>query len=160
MMGGFVMSVEEKLVSLGITLPEPPSPAGLYSPFVQTGNLVFASGVIPVSKDAAPKGRVGAELSLEEGQEAARLCILNMLSAFRRDFGSLDRIVRVVKLVVFVQSTDDFHQQAAVANGASQLMLDIFGTPAPARSAVGANAMPLDVPVEIEAVIEIDSIKE
>lgn len=150
------MNIEETLQKLNITLPEPPAPAGLYSPFSQSGNLVHASGFIPVTPDAAPKGKLGLELTVEQGQEAARLCVLNMLSAFRRDFGSLDRIKRFVKIVAFVQSTDDFHQQPQVANGASQLILDLFGAPAPARSAVGANAMPLDVPVEVEAIIELN----
>ena len=149
------MSIEEKLQSLNIVLPEPPAPAGLYSPFSQNGNTVYASGFIPVTADAAPKGKLGKDLTVEEGQEAAKLCLLNMLSAFRRDFGSLDRIKRFNKLVVFVQSAEDFYQQPQVANGASQLVIDLFGTPAPARSAVGTNAMPLNVPVEVEAIIEL-----
>lgn len=150
------MNIEARLQELNITLPEAPAPAGLYSPFSQDGHIVYASGFIPVTPDAAPKGKLGKDLSVEEGQEAARLCILNMLAAFRRDFGSLDRIKRFVKIVCFVQSADDFFQQPQVANGASQLLIDLFGTPAPARSAVGTNAMPLGIPVEIEAIIEIE----
>ncbi len=148
-------SIEESLRKLNLTLPEPPAPAGLYSPFTRDGRTVYASGFIPVTAEAAPRGKLGKDLTVTEGQEAAKLCLLNMLSAFRRDFGSLDRVKRILKLVVFVQSADDFYQQPQVANGASELALALFGAPAPARSAVGASALPLNVPVEVEAVIEL-----
>ena len=150
------MSIEAKLQELGLTLPEPPAPGGLYSPFVRTGNLVFASGFIPAATEEPLKGKVGLDLTIEQGQEAARLCILNMLSAYKNTFGTLDNIKRVVKLVAFIQSAPDFYSQAVVANGGSQLVIDLFGTPAPARSAIGMAALPLNVPVEIEAVFEVE----
>ena len=150
------MSIEKKLNELGITLPEPPAPGGLYSPFVRTGNLVFASGFIPAASEEPLKGKIGLDLTVEQGQEAARLCILNMLSAYKNTFGTLDNIKRVVKLVAFIQSAPDFYGQAQVANGGSQLVIDLFGTPAPARSAIGMAALPVNVPVEIEAVLEVE----
>lgn len=150
------MNIEAKLQELGLTLPEPPAPGGLYSPFVRTGNLVFASGFIPAATEEPLKGKVGLDLTIEQGQEAARLCILNMLSAYKNTFGTLDNIKRVVKLVAFIQSAPDFYSQAVVANGGSQLVIDLFGTPAPARSAIGMAALPLNVPVEIEAVFEVE----
>ena len=150
------MSIEKKLTELGITLPEPPAPGGLYSPFVRTGNLVFASGFIPAASEEPLKGKIGLDLTVEQGQEAARLCILNMLSAYKNTFGTLDNIKRVVKLVAFIQSAPDFYGQAQVANGGSQLVIDLFGTPAPARSAIGMAALPVNVPVEIEAVLEVE----
>ena len=150
------MSIEKKLTELGITLPEPPAPGGLYSPFVRTGNLVFASGFIPAASEEPLKGKIGLDLTVEQGQEAARLCILNMLSAYKNTFGTLDNIKRVVKLVAFIQSAPDFYGQAQVANGGSQRVIDVFGTPAPARSAIGMAALPVNVPVEIEAVLEVE----
>ncbi len=150
------MSIEKKLMELGITLPEPPAPGGLYSPFVRTGNLVFASGFTPAASEEPLKGKIGLDLTVEQGQEAARLCILNMLSAYKNTFGTLDNIKRVVKLVAFIQSAPDFYGQAQVANGGSQLVIDLFGTPAPARSAIGMAALPVNAPVEIEAVLEVE----
>ena len=150
------MTNEERLQQLGIILPEAPAAGGLYTPFVQTGNLVFASGFIPAASEEPLKGKLGQELTIEQGQEAARLCILNMLAAYKRDFGSINNIKRAVKLVAFIQSAPDFYSQAQVANGASQLVIDLFDVPAPARSAIGMAALPLNVPVEVEAVFEVE----
>ena len=150
------MSIEKKLNELGITLPEAPAPGGLYSPFVRTGNLVFGSGFVPAATENPLRGKLGSDLTIEQGQEAARLCILNCLAAYKATFGTLDNIKRAVKMVAFIQSAPDFYNQAQVANGGSQLLLDVIDAPAPARSAIGMAALPLNVPVEIEVVFEVE----
>lgn len=150
------MSIEKKLNELGITLPEAPAPGGLYSPFVRTGNLVFGSGFVPAATENSLRGKLGSDLTIEQGQEAARLCILNCLAAYKATFGTLDNIKRAVKMVAFIQSAPDFYSQAQVANGGSQLLLDVIDAPAPARSAIGMAALPLNVPVEIEVVFEVE----
>ncbi len=150
------MSIEKKLNELGITLPEAPAPGGLYSPFVRTGNLVFGSGFVPAATENPLRGKLGSDLTIEQGQEAARLCILNCLAAYKATFGTLDNIKRAVKMVAFIQSAPDFYSQAQVANGGSQLLLDVIDAPAPARSAIGMAALPLNVPVEIEVVFEVE----
>ena len=150
------MSIEKKLNELGITLPEAPAPGGLYSPFVRTGNLVFGSGFVPAATENPLRGKLGSDLTIEQGQEAARLCILNCLAAYKATFGTLDNIKRAVKMVAFIQSAPDFYSQAQVANGGSQLLLDVIDAPAPDRSAIGMAALPLNVPVEIEVVFEVE----
>lgn len=150
------MSIEKKLNELGITLPEAPAPGGLYSPFVRTDNLVFGSGFVPAATENPLRGKLGSDLTIEQGQEAARLCILNCLAAYKATFGTLDNIKRAVKMVAFIQSAPDFYSQAQVANGGSQLLLDVIDAPAPARSAIGMAALPLNVPVEIEVVFEVE----
>lgn len=152
-------SIEQNLEELGITLPTPVPPVANYVPFVQTGNLLSISGQIPV--DAAGNfpylGKVGVEVSAEDAVKAARLCAINIISQARTACGGdLSRVVRIVKLGAFVNCTDGFGGQPAIVNGASDLMVAVFGDAGKhSRSAVGTNALPLNVPVEIDALIEI-----
>ena len=148
--------IEEKLESMGITLPEPPAPAGSYVPVVQTGDLLFVSGQIPV-KDGKVifTGRV-SEDNLETGKKSARLCIINMLSQVKYELGSLDKISRVVKLSGFVNSDVGFTAHPKVINAASDLLYDIFGDVGRhTRIAVGVQSLPLDSMTEIDAVFQI-----
>ncbi|MDI9471140.1 MAG: RidA family protein [Bacillota bacterium] len=145
------------LAELGLELPEPPPRGGLYSPIRTFGrNLAWCSGVGPTRVDGpAITGAVGADLTIEEAQAAAKLAMLNILSIIERETGDLNSI-RFVKLLGFVRSSDDFEQQPAVMNGASQLLLDVFGEVdgLPSRSAIGVNQLPGGICVEIEAVYE------
>ena len=151
--------VEQKLESLGITLPEAAAPAANYVPFVKTGNQLFISGQVPMNADGIQfQGKVGDTLSAEQGAEAAKLCAINLIAQMKAALGDLDKVVRVVKLVGFVNSTPDFESQPAVINGASNFMVEVFGDKGRhARSAVSAGALPFNVAVEIEAVIEIEA---
>lgn len=145
------MSIETKLAELGITLPDAPAPAANYVPFVISGNMLFVSGQI-----SAAKGRLGADLSVEDGALAARGCGLSLLAQAKAALGSLDRVSRVVKLGGFVNSTADFTDQPEVINGCSNLMVEVFGDKGRhARAAVSAPALPRGVAVEIEAIFEI-----
>ncbi len=152
------MSAESKLTELGITLPPAPQPGGVYKPLVITGNLAYLSGHGP-SHDGTTylTGRVGTDMTLEEGKEAARLVGLGLLASIRRELGSLDRVVRVIKTLALVNSSDDFTQQPQVVNGYSELFAEIFGPDAGvgARSAVATNTLPGNIPVEIEVILEI-----
>lgn len=148
--------IETRLAELGLELPPAPAPAANYVPFVRTGNQLFVSGQI--SSDAAGliMGRLGADLSIEEGAAAARRCGLALIAQARAALGDLDRVTRVVKLVGFVNSTPDFTDQPKVVNGASDLMVEVFGEIGRhARSAVAAPSLPLGVAVEIEAIFEV-----
>ena len=153
------MKVEEKIAGMGISLPQPPQSGGVYIPVREFGqNLLYASGFGPAVDGLDPIiGKVGREVTLEQGQEAARRCALNLLAALKAAAGDLDRIKRVVKLLVFVASDDEFYQQPQVGNGASQLLVDIFGEEIglAARSAVGMNVLPGNIPVEVEALVEL-----
>ncbi|AYF02532.1 RidA family protein [Paracoccus yeei] len=145
------MSIESKLTELGITLPEAPAPAANYVPWVISGNLLFVSGQI-----SALKGRLGEDLAVEQGAEAARGCGLSLLAQARAALGSLDRVARVVKLGGFVNSTATFTDQPEVVNGCSDLMVEVFGERGRhARAAVSAPSLPRGVAVEIEAIFEI-----
>lgn len=147
--------VEARLKELGLTLPSPPRPVAAYVPSIRTGNLVFVSGQLPLKDGVLVKGRVGQDLSVEEGYEAARLCVLNALAQVKAELGSLDRVERVVKLVGWVSSAPDFDQQPKVINGASELLEAIFGEKGRhARSAVSAHILPLGAAVEIELIVE------
>ena len=151
---------EQRLRELGIELPEPSKPVAVYVPAVVTGNLLFTAGHIPRSADGELiKGRIGDALTLEQGAEAARNVGLHILSTIRNTLGSLDRVVRLVKVTGMVNCTADFTQQSQVVNGFSELMIEVFGEQAgkAARSAVGMGSLPLGVPVEIEAVLEIEA---
>lgn len=151
------MSVEAKLQELGITLPEAPKPVAAYVPFVQSGNLVFTSGQIAVAGGQVQfKGKIGRELTPEEGYQAARLCAINTLAVLKAAVGSLDKIAQIVKVVVFVNSADGFNGQPTVANGASELYQQVFGDAGRhARSAVGAPELPLDTACEVEVIARI-----
>lgn len=149
-------AIEARLVALGITLPEAPMPAANYVPFVRTGNQLFVSGQISMGPEGLIKGKLGADMTVEEGAAAARRCGLALMAQARTCLGDLDRVKRVVKLVGFVNSTADFTHQPQVINGCSDLMVEVFGEAGRhARSAVSAASLPLGVAVEIEAIFEV-----
>ncbi len=149
--------IDARLAELGITLPDAPAPAANYVPFVQAGDLVFVSGQISQSAAGLIKGRLGDTMDVAEGAEAARRCGMSLLAQARAALGGdLDRIVRVVKLTGFVNSTADFTDQPKVINGCSDLMVEVLGEAGRhARAAVSAPALPLGVAVEIEAVFQV-----
>lgn len=152
------MTAEAKLAELGIELPAPSDPKGLYRPVLIAGNLAHTSGHLPIATDGLPVvGRLGAELDVQAGHAAARLAGLSILATLKGELGSLDRVSRVVKIVGMVNSTPDFTQQPAVINGCSELLAEVFGPEAGvgARSAVGVVALPLGAAVEIEALFEV-----
>jgi len=152
------MGAEARLADLALELPPVSKPKGLYKPLVIVGDLAYTSGHLPVRPDGSlVTGRVGADLDQAAGHAAARQAALAILATLRAELGSLDRVRRVVKVVGLVNCTDDFQQQPAVLNGASELLAQVFGPEAGvgARSAVGVNCLPLGAPVEIEAVFEI-----
>lgn len=150
--------VDARLKELGIELPQAGKALAAYVPFVRTGNQLFVSGQLPMwNGDLRFKGKLGAEVDIDAGREAARLCGLNIIAQAKAALdGDLDRVVRVVKLVGFVNSTPDFVDQPKVINGASELMQEVFGEAGRhARSAVSAGSLPLGVAVEIEAIFEV-----
>ena len=151
------MSLSGRLAELGIARPPVPRPVAAYVPAVRAGNLVFSSGQLPFVDGAlAVTGRVGSAVTEAEATDAARTAALNALAAVAAVAGGIDAVERVVKMTVFVASTDDFHAQPAVANGASQLIGELFGDDgAHARSAVGVAALPLDAPIEVELVVAL-----
>ncbi|HEX3031185.1 MAG TPA: RidA family protein [Bacillota bacterium] len=151
------MAYEEKLTSLGITLPPAPKPLAAYVPAVKTGGFVYTSGQLPMANGQLEyKGKVGAEITSEQGYQAARSCVLNCLSVIKAELGTLDQIEQIVKVVVFVNSHPGFSQQPAVANGASELLREIFGEAGQhARSAVGVSELPMDAAVEVEMIVKI-----
>ena len=152
------MTAEARLSELGLELPPAPEPKGVYRPLVVVGNLAYTSGHLPVKSDGTIiTGRIGAELDQQAGYAAARQTGLAILATLRKGLGSLDRVRRVVKLLGVVNCTPDFNQQPAVINGCSELLAEVFGPDAGvgARSAVGVGSLPLGVPVEIEAIFEI-----
>ena len=144
-------SAEERLKELGIILPSPPEPFGTYAEAVQTGNLLFLSGMLPTEGRAAKFiGRVGAELDVEAGRNAARLAALNALAVARQHLGSLDKVTRVVRLGVSVATSGDVREQPKVADGASELLQDVFGKDKnPSRLIYGVASLPLGAPVEL-----------
>jgi enamine deaminase RidA (YjgF/YER057c/UK114 family) len=148
-----------KLNELALELPPAPKPKGVYRPLVVLGNLAYTSGHLPTTPDGSlVKGRVGADLDAKAGHTAAVLVGLGILATLREAFGTLDRVRRVVKVLGMVNCTPDFDQQPAVLNGCSELFAAVFGPEAGVgvRSAVGVAALPLGVPVEIEAVFEVE----
>ncbi|GAA3472513.1 RidA family protein [Nonomuraea roseola] len=151
------MTPEEKLAELGLTLPEVVAPLAAYVPAVRSGDYVYTSGQVPMVDGKLPQtGKVGAEVSLEEARELARICALNALAAVKSQIGDLSKIKRIVKVVVFVASTPDFTAQPQVGNGASELLRDVLGDlGVHARSAVGVSVLPLDAPVEVELIAEV-----
>lgn len=150
-------TIDARLTSLGLTLPDAPAPAANYVPFVQVGDLVFVSGQISQGPDGLITGKLGEGLTVAEGAEAARRCGLSLLAQARAACGGdLDRIVRVVKLTGFVNSTPDFTDQPEVINGCSNLMVEVLGEAGRhARAAVSAPALPRGVAVEIEAIFQV-----
>jgi enamine deaminase RidA (YjgF/YER057c/UK114 family) len=152
------VSIEKRLTELGITLPEAPRPVAAYVPAVSSGNLLFVSGQLClVNGELLSKGRVGREVSLKQGYEAARIAAINSLAIVNQELGSLDKVKRVVKVVGYVASDPDFYDQPKVVNGASELLAEVFGDQGRhARSAVGVNSLPLNTPVEIEVIVEFD----
>lgn len=150
--------IEARLKELGVALPTPPAPAANYVPFTVAGNLVFVAGQIPfVNGEIRHKGRLGAEVSVEVGREAARICALNVLAQAKAACGGdLDRVKRCLKVVGFVACAEGFDRQPEVMNGASDLFVEVLGEAGRhARSAVGSSALPRGVPVEVEAIFEI-----
>lgn len=151
------MSFEHKLTQLGIELPSPPQPVATYIPAVQAGDLLFLSGVVPFSDGKlALVGKLGTDLTVEQGYEAARIALLNALAIVRKELGTLDRVKKVVRMVGHVASADGFVQQPAVVNGASDLLVKIFDDAGRhARVAVGAAELPLNAPVELEIILQV-----
>src|SRR5690242_13172110 len=147
---------EERLAELGLSVPEVAKPVAAYVPAVRTGNHVYTSGQLPMkSGELMATGKVGGEVSVEDATACAQQCALNALAAVKSVVGDLSRVVRVVKLVAFVSSTPDFTGQPGVANGASELVGEVFGDAGQhARSAVGVPVLPLDAPVEVEMILE------
>ncbi len=151
------MTPEAKLASLGLTLPDPPKPVAAYVPWTRTGNLIYVAGQIPFSGGQLMfKGSIPNEVSLEQGIQCARQCALNGLAIVRAAAGSLDKVRKIVRLGVFVASEHGFYDQPKVANGASELMVELFGDAGRhARAAVGSIALPLGAPVEVEMLVEV-----
>ncbi|HTW48415.1 MAG TPA: RidA family protein [Acidobacteriaceae bacterium] len=148
---------EDRLRNLGIQLPAAPTPFGSYVEALQTGNLLFLTGMLPVV-DHKPKyvGRLGREFDAEAGRDAARTAALSALAAARQHLGSLDRVARVVRLGIFIATSGDFFDQPRVADGASDLFLDVFGPDKKAvRLVIGVASLPLGVPIELEVILEI-----
>jgi enamine deaminase RidA (YjgF/YER057c/UK114 family) len=148
---------EERLQQLGVDLPAPAVPVAAYVPTVRTGDLVYVSGQVPVV-DGTPShlGRLGDDVSLEDGRAAARTCAINLLAALKAELGELSRVSRVVKVTGFVASAPGFTDMSKVVNAASELFGEAFGDAGRhARSAVGVAALPLGVPVEVEAIVEV-----
>jgi len=152
-----VNSAEQRLKALGIELPVPPEPFGTYAEAVQTGNLLFLSGMLPTEGHGAKFiGRVGAELDVEAGRQAARLAALNVLAVARQHLGSLDRVTRIVRLGVSVATSGDVRDQPKVADAASELLQDVFGKDkSPCRLVYGVASLPLGTPVELEVIFEV-----
>lgn len=153
------MDYEKKLQSLGLTLPSPPKPVATYVPVVRSGNLLFLSGMIPmVDGKMAKIGKLGKDLTVEQGQEIARITLLNALAVIKAELGSLEGVKRIVRIGVHVASSEGFTQQPAVANGASDLLVQIFGEAGRhARLALGAAELPLGAPVELEMIVEVST---
>ena len=153
------MTPEERLAELGHELPEPNPPVANYVGAVTVGNIVFVSGHGPYREGSGYvfKGKLGREVDVATGQKAAELTIVNLLASLKAEIGELDRVKRVVKLLVLVNSDPEFGEQPKVANGASDLLVEIFGPERGphARSAVGMGALPFAIPVEIEGIFEI-----
>lgn len=152
-------SAESRLKELGINLPRPPEPFGTYVEAVQTGNLLFLSGMLPTEgRSAKLIGRVGAELDVETGRQAARVAALNGLAVAREYLGSLDRVTRIVRLGVSVATAGDVREQPKVADGASELLQDVFGRHRnPSRLVYGVASLPLGTPVALEIIFEVDA---
>ena len=150
-------NIEKRLAELGITLPTPPAPIANYVPTALSGQLLFCSGQVSTAPGGkAMKGKLGADVSIEQGQEAARICAINLLAVTQAELGSLDEVARIVKLLAWVASDGGFARQPYVVNGASDLLGEVFGDRGVhARSAIGTNQLPFDIAVEIEMIVEV-----
>jgi len=150
-------SAEQKIKELGIELPAPPEPFGVYAEAVQTGNLLFLTGMLPTEGHSTKfVGRAGAELTVEQARDAARLAAINGLAVARQQLGSLDQVTRIVRLGVSVATSGDFRAHPAVADGASELLRDVFGKEKnPSRLVYGVASLPLGTPVELEIIFEV-----
>ena len=147
--------IEEKIKSLGITLPTPPTPAGSYIPAIKTGNLLFISGQIPMENDKVLFTGKVTDKNLETAQKSARMCAINLLAQIKRELGSLDKVKKIVRLSGFVNSDAEFYQHPKVINAASDLFFEIFGDKGKhSRIAVGVACLPLNSMTEIDAIIE------
>jgi enamine deaminase RidA (YjgF/YER057c/UK114 family) len=155
--GSRPVSAEQRLKELGIKLPEPPQPFGTYAEAVQTSNLLFLTGMLPTEgRRAKFIGRVGAELDVQAGRQAARLAALNTLAVARQHLGSLDKVTRIVRLAVSVATVGDVREHPKVADGASELLQDVFGREKnPSRLVYGVASLPLGTPVELELIFEV-----
>ena len=151
-------SITDKMAELGLSLPEVPAPVAAYVNCVRSGNLLHLSGGLPIKADGSMiTGKVPTDLTPEEAQEAARLCILNRLAVVKAEIGSLDKVKQIVALNGFVNSEPDFHGHPVVINGASELLVEVFGDKGKhSRTALGAAALPLGVAVEINLVVEVE----
>ncbi len=149
--------IEERLKELGIELPAASAPKAMYIAAKQVGDTIFVSGQLPTKDgELIYTGKLGKEVTVEQGQEAARLCAINIMAAVKGVVGDLDKVKNVVKLQAFVNSADGFASQHIVTNGASQILFDVFGEAGRhARTAVGVAELPLDAPIEIEAIFEV-----
>jgi len=152
-------SAEQQLKELGIELPAPPEPFGTYAEAVQTGNLLFLTGMLPTEgRGAKFIGRVGAELDVQAGRQAARLAALNALAVARQHLGSLDKVTRIVRLGVSMAPVGDVREHPKVADGASELLQDVFGRDQnPSRLVYGVASLPLGTPVELELIFEVSN---
>ena len=150
-------TIEKRLKELNYKLPEPPKPVASYIPVIKSGNLVFTAGQIALEENKLKyEGKVGQDLTLEQGYEAAKLCVLNCLSVIKDEIGDLNRIKKIVKVTGYVSSSDNFNEQPKVLNGASELLGEIFYDKGKhVRSAVGVNELPLNSAVEIEMIVEV-----
>lgn len=148
--------IETRLAELGIKLPIPPKPAGSYIPVITTGNLAFVSGQIPIKDDKVSfTGKVPSERSIEEAQDAAKLCAINILAQLKLELGNLDRITKIVRVSGFVNSTPDFGDQPKIINAASDFLFNVFDEKGKhSRIAVGVSSLPLNATVEIDAIVE------
>jgi len=151
------MTPHEHLARLGLTLPNVPAPVAAYVNCVRSGNLLFLSGGLPIEGDKKIIGQVPRDVSIEEAQEAARMIVLNRLAVIQSEIGNIDRVTRIVSLGGFVSSAPDFYDHPKVINGASELLLEIFGDKGKhSRTAVGVAALPLNVAVEINLIVEVE----
>lgn len=152
------MDVYDVLKNKGIAIPTPPPLGGVYVPVKQIGNICYTSGAGPViNGKPVMTGKIGAELTIEQGQEAAKVCILNILSVLEKHLGDLNRVKNAVKMLAFVASAPGFNAQPQVINAASELLGEVFGEKGRhARSAIGTNELPNNIPVEIEVIFEVE----
>ncbi len=150
--------IEKRLEEMGIVLPPAPSPMANYVSVQRSGNMLYFSGSGPMEgKVAIYKGRLGENLTIEEGYQAARISALNLIAQMKKTVGDLDKVKQIVKVLAFVSSAPDFYDQPAVMNGASDLFVEVFGEKGKhARSAVGAPVLPFGIPIEIEMIVEVE----